>query len=78
MSNQIPLNTTMPPVHPSVAMLRQSLAQLHQREEFGADTLRRLEEDKEKIKRVSANVGETQSGLSFSNKLLNKMKSWWR
>jgi hypothetical protein len=78
MSQQPSSNAGMQPIHPSIAMLKQSLAQLHQCEESGADTLRRLEEDKEKIKRARANVAETQSGLSFSNKLLNKMKSWWR
>lgn len=66
------------PIHPSLLMLKQSLAQLHQSEEIGIDTLQRLEQDKEKLKRVRENIAETQQSLSFSNKLLNKMKSWFR
>ncbi len=64
--------------HSSSSILKQSLDQLLETEKVGQSTLDELSMQEDTIKRCTMSIKETKSGLDVGNKLLNKMRSWWR
>jgi len=62
----------------SLDLLRKANQQLKETEEIGRDTLYKLEEQKSQIKEMKKSLCDTNENLSYSNKLLNKLKKWWR
>jgi hypothetical protein len=62
----------------STQKLRESLSILIGVEEQGKNILSDLESQKETIKTVSDNMNKVNNDLTFSNKILNKMKSFFR
>ncbi len=65
-------------IHSSSDILKQSLDQLLETEKVGQSTLDELSMQEDTIKRCTTSIKGTNSGLDVGNKLLNKMRSWWR
>jgi len=59
-------------------VLKKAHAQLAETEEVGVGVLSNLAKQKETIKHTQANLRETNSQLTYSNKLVNRMGKWWR
>ena len=72
-----PNPSTSQPVD-TISILHESLQQLRDAEYVADDTLQHLAKQSETIQRCTTKIKQTNTDLSHSNKLLSKMKSWWR
>lgn len=62
----------------NMARLRHARDQLRASEETASETLTNLHQQEETLRRVNANVKQTNEELATSNKLLTRMGKWWR
>jgi len=61
----------------SIGSLKQSLQSLNNSEEIGQNTINHLAKQKEKQTKVKGNLEEINASLKQSNKILNKLSSFW-
>ena len=59
-------------------LLVEARQKLAESEEVCTETLRELQEQRHKLERVKSNLKETGDDLNNSNKVLNRMSSFWR
>jgi len=59
-------------------MLQNSLRKLYQCEDDGINTLKNLNDQGEKIKAMKPKLQKVDNDLNRSNRLLDRMKQWWR
>ena len=59
-------------------MLEDSLRQLHGCEQNGKQILQNLDEQKAKITGMRTKIKGVDKELGYSNKLIERMKKWWR
>lgn len=62
----------------SLEALRRARAQLHQTETVATQTTHLLAAQREQIQRVKAKTEQIDTDLSVSQRLLTKLRSWWR
>lgn len=62
----------------SLEVLKKARQQLAETEQIGTETVTNLAKQTEQIKGMAEKTRDVNSGLSHSNKLLNKMSQWWR
>ena len=71
-------NTSLSRSVDSLRILQNSHKQLIDSERVGIDTLHQLNKQRDQFNFVKNNLGQINQELTLSNKIINKLKSWWR